>query len=296
MTDGYKTAQQLDAEWDRMQVPSLARQDRPRHRRVGRVLLPRAEAAGATKVVALDHFVWSIDPLEKMAYEGRQRELGEKVRTYEEVGELWRPDELPGKRSFDLAHDLLDKFAVEPVVSWTSWRPTRTTWGPRRTSCFFLGVLYHLKDPVGALERLRRVAPASWRSSRPRPSSSPGIRPSASRISSPATISTAIPRTGGPPPSPRSPAWRPQPASPRSSPSGTASMGRSAAHAEYLAWAATEGTPEAYRARPHGGPRPRVPVSGLSCTPGSDPVQRGDQPEDTSSRSRAHTWCSHSRS
>lgn len=154
VTRGYKTREQLATEWATMQVPDLT----------GKSVLDigawdgyfsfRAEAEGAQKVTAIDHFVWSIDPIEKMAYEQRCREAGERVRPYDEVPELWHPDDLPGKRSFDLAKELL-KSKVEAVV--LDFMACDADELPSADIVFFLGVLYHLKDPVGALERLRRV-------------------------------------------------------------------------------------------------------------------------------------------
>lgn len=154
VTGGWKSPERLEAEWQAMNVPPLA----------GRSVLDigawdgyfsfRAEREGAASVTSLDHFVWSIDPIEKMRYEERQRDTGEPVRPFDEVPELWRPDELPGKRSFDTARAILGS-SVQPVVA--DFMNADLAALPRADVVFFLGVLYHLKDPVRAFERLRAV-------------------------------------------------------------------------------------------------------------------------------------------
>ena len=153
-TAGWKSAERLEDEWRGMRVPPLA----------GKSVLDigawdgwfsfKAEREGAASVTSLDHYVWSFDPIEKIQYEARCRERGEEPRPYEEVPELWRPDELPGKRSFDLARDVLGS-KVESVVADFMEAPLDEL--PRAEVVFFLGVLYHLKDPVRAFERLRAV-------------------------------------------------------------------------------------------------------------------------------------------
>jgi tRNA (mo5U34)-methyltransferase len=80
-----------------------------------------AEAQGAARVVALDWFTW--------------------------VGE-------PGRRGFDLAHRLRES-RVEPVVGDFMTMDLETLGA--FDVVLFLGVLYHLEDPLGALRRLRQV-------------------------------------------------------------------------------------------------------------------------------------------
>jgi tRNA (mo5U34)-methyltransferase len=131
-TGGTHAADFMRAELERLRFPSLA----------GKSVLDigawdgyysfEAERRGAARVVALDHFVWSMD-----LGTGRSE-----------------PEELPGKRGFDLARRELGS-AVEPVVAdfmTMDLEPLGTF-----DVVLFLGVLYHLKDPLGALHRLARV-------------------------------------------------------------------------------------------------------------------------------------------
>ena len=110
-----------------------------------------AEKKGAARVVALDHYVWSCD---LPAYMRERTEAARTGRTVPPPHETahWRPDELPGKRGFDAvrAH-----FAskVEPVVGdFMTIDPARVG---RFDVVLFLGVLYHMEDPLGALRRVR---------------------------------------------------------------------------------------------------------------------------------------------
>src|SRR5437588_3394678 len=104
-----------------------------------------AERAGAARVVALDHYAWSLDFTDLPAYVMRCRELGLRPQPWETVPEAWRPDELPGKRGFDLAHSVLGSRA-EPVVA------DFMTVNLDRLGTFdvvlYLGVLYHMQNPL----------------------------------------------------------------------------------------------------------------------------------------------------
>lgn len=113
-----------------------------------------AERRGADRVVALDHYIWSIDLDQKAGYSHRCAEEGVEPRPFEEVPEVWRPDELPGKRGFDTAHKALGS-NVEAVVGELE------TYDLDALGSFdivlYLGVLYHVLDPFAALKRLARV-------------------------------------------------------------------------------------------------------------------------------------------
>jgi tRNA (mo5U34)-methyltransferase len=69
-----------------------------------------------------------------------------------ELPGLWQPEELPGKRGFDVAREALGS-EVEPLVAdFTRIDPAQLS---RFDVVLFLGVLYPLRDP---LEALRTVA------------------------------------------------------------------------------------------------------------------------------------------
>jgi tRNA (mo5U34)-methyltransferase len=154
VTNGYKSAEHLADELVAMRYPDVR----------GKSVLDigawdgfysfEAERRGASRVVALDHFVWCLDTPAQHAYVKRCRAQGIKPQPYETVPEIWRPQELPGKRGFDLAHEILES-RVEVVVD--DFMTVDIDKLGSFDVVFFLGVLYHVKDPVGALVRLRRM-------------------------------------------------------------------------------------------------------------------------------------------
>jgi tRNA (mo5U34)-methyltransferase len=112
-----------------------------------------AEQRGASRVVALDHYVWGVDLPARNVYWDECRARGEMPDQARDETEFWR-DHLPGRRSFDLAKQVLGS-RVEPVLA------DFMTCDLDSLGVFdvvlHLGVLYHMREPYTALERLRRV-------------------------------------------------------------------------------------------------------------------------------------------
>ena len=112
-----------------------------------------AERQGASRVVALDHYSWGVDIPARDRYWKQCRESGALPDHARDTTEFWRP-ELPGKRGFDLACAALDS-RVESVVA------DFTTVDLAALGTFdvvlYLGVLYHMKEPLECLERVRAV-------------------------------------------------------------------------------------------------------------------------------------------
>jgi tRNA (mo5U34)-methyltransferase len=150
-TPGSKTAEALRAEWAAIDPPELR----------GKTVLDiggwdgyfafEAERRGAARVAVLDHYVWSLDLPRQQAYWRECNAAGVQPESYEQT-EFWQPHALPGKAGFDTARSALASdvqaivadFAHDDLSSVGSWDVV-----------LFLGVLYHLKDPFGALSRLR---------------------------------------------------------------------------------------------------------------------------------------------
>lgn len=110
-----------------------------------------AERAGARRVVALDHYVWSLDLPAQQRYWRECRERGEVPRQYHEVPELWRPKELPGMAGFRAAHRALAS-RVEPLVA--DYMKLDAARLGRFDMVLYLGVLYHMEDPLAAMRRV----------------------------------------------------------------------------------------------------------------------------------------------
>ncbi len=150
VTPGKKTAALLGRELDALQLPALT----------GETVLDigawdgfysfAAERLGAQRVVALDHYVWSLDRPQVDAYHAQYANARVTPPPIEQTS-CWQPDKKPGKRGFDTAHAALDS-QVESVFG------DFMTIDPAQIGTFdvvlFLGVLYHMENPLASLRRL----------------------------------------------------------------------------------------------------------------------------------------------
>jgi tRNA (mo5U34)-methyltransferase len=112
-----------------------------------------AERRGARRVAVLDHYTWSLDLAGQHAYWQRCMDAGVAPQPYHET-EYWHPDTMPGRAGFDAAREALDS-AVEaiPVDFMTADLAQIGVWD----LVLYLGVLYHMEDPLAALKRVGAV-------------------------------------------------------------------------------------------------------------------------------------------
>lgn len=127
VTKGLKTPEVLRSDLEKLQLPEMR----------GKTVLDigawdgffsfEAERRGASRVVSLDHFVWAIDR--------------------DGTGGEW-----PGKRPYDIAHEALGSRAEAVCADFmeVDWKSI----GAPFDVVFFMGVLYHLKNPLAGLERV----------------------------------------------------------------------------------------------------------------------------------------------
>ncbi len=155
VTPGIKAPDQLAAEVAALNLPA---------RLTGKSVLDigawdgffsfEAERRGARRVVALDHYAWSINWSAWHDYYVKTTNEGNVPLPPDEVATVWDPERLPGRAGFDHARAQLGS-AVEPVVGDFMTMDVHNL--GTFDVVFFLGVLYHLKDPFAALRRLREV-------------------------------------------------------------------------------------------------------------------------------------------
>lgn len=112
-----------------------------------------AERRGASRVVALDHYAWGVDMAARTIYWDECRSRGVLPDHSRDETDFWRPD-LPGRRGFDLAREVLGS-SVEPVVG--DFMKADLDGLGAFDVVLYLGVLYHVKEPLTAVERVRRV-------------------------------------------------------------------------------------------------------------------------------------------
>jgi tRNA (mo5U34)-methyltransferase len=112
-----------------------------------------AERLGATRVVALDHYAWGVDMVARGRYWTDCHDAGTLPDHSKDLTEFWRPH-LPGQAGFNFAKQALGS-NVEPVVA--DFMTTDLASLGSFDIVLYLGVLYHVKEPLTALERLRQV-------------------------------------------------------------------------------------------------------------------------------------------
>jgi tRNA (mo5U34)-methyltransferase len=154
VTPGAKSVADLEYEWHLMQLGDMA----------GKTVLDigawdgwmsfAGERAGAARVVALDHYVWVMDIEQEWRYEQECADAGVRPLDAELVPSVWRPDELPGKRGFDLAKAALSSHVDEVVDDFMTMDLEALG---AYDVVIYLGVLYHMRHPMLALERVRQV-------------------------------------------------------------------------------------------------------------------------------------------
>lgn len=115
-----------------------------------------AERLGAERVVAFDRWVWSVDLPGWDSYRDERIAAGLPLERVETMPELWRPDEMPGRRAFDLAHEALGS-KVEVIVGDLLDGDYDLAQLGTFDVVLYLGVLYHVRHPLLALERLAEV-------------------------------------------------------------------------------------------------------------------------------------------
>lgn len=112
-----------------------------------------SERAGASRVVALDHYVWRLDPVARQAYYDKCEAEGI-LPDPDMTDRGFLVDTLPGKAGFDMAHEYLDS-KVDTVVDDFATMDLDGL-GTFDVVLYF-GVLYHMVDPINSLKRVRRV-------------------------------------------------------------------------------------------------------------------------------------------
>lgn len=109
-----------------------------------------AERLGAARVVALDHYIWSTDMPAYMTDWRAARADGRELPP-PHLTRHWQPETLPGRAPFDAARESTGS-TVESIVAdfMTGVHPTIGTFDV----VLFLGVLYHLEEPLTAIRRV----------------------------------------------------------------------------------------------------------------------------------------------
>ncbi len=114
-----------------------------------------AEELGADRVLALDHYVWSMDLSEQQKYWSECKKKNIIPKPYHVIPGHWNPVTLPGKKGFDTAHRIKNSSVEQVVGDFMTIDPLEIG---QFDIVFFLGVLYHLEEPLRGLKRLSMFA------------------------------------------------------------------------------------------------------------------------------------------
>jgi len=153
VTRGEKTAELLARELIGLRLPDLR----------GKTVLDvntwdgfyafEAERRGASAVTALDFYMWAMDQEQHTRYYRECRVNGVVPKPYHEMP-YYLPQELPGKRGFDVARQVLDS-RVRPIVA--DFMEIDLARLGTFDVVLFLGTLYHMENPLESLRRLSAV-------------------------------------------------------------------------------------------------------------------------------------------
>lgn len=153
VSQGHKSREQLLKEWRQMNLPDLH----------GMTVLDinswdgffafEAEKHGAASVAALDFYMWAMELGEHSRYWRECLKHNVAPKPYHEMP-YYRPNELPGKRGFDAARRIFNS-RVNAIVG--DFMTMELNPLGQFDIVLFLGTLYHMKDPLGSIERLAAV-------------------------------------------------------------------------------------------------------------------------------------------
>ena len=154
VTGGQRSADDLAREWANLGLSDLR----------GKSVLDvgawdgyfsfRAEEEGAARVVALDHYAWSVDRPAYRRYQEECAARGVRPEPPHALPQLWQPERLPGKAGFDAAHRARESRVESMVGDFMTMDLDRLG---QFDVVLWLGVLEHMRHPLLALERLCRL-------------------------------------------------------------------------------------------------------------------------------------------
>ena len=112
-----------------------------------------AERGGASRVVALDHYAWGVDIAARHAYWNECKENGTLPDQSRDLTDFWN-DDLPGRRGLEFAAATLGSKVETRLADFAT---TDLAELGVFDVVLYLGVLYHMKEPLTCLERVRSV-------------------------------------------------------------------------------------------------------------------------------------------
>ncbi len=153
LTPGMKSQADIAREWDLFALGDLAGRSVLDIGGIDGAYAFLAEQAGASRVAVLDHYLWATDPDQYARIYHEHADAGRTPPAPHE-SEAWHPDTTPARWRFDTARQALASRVETMLLDFTECDPAAVgVWDV----VLYLGVLYHMPDPVRALRRVAAV-------------------------------------------------------------------------------------------------------------------------------------------
>lgn len=153
VTKGMKPLEVIEREWNLFALGDLTGRSVLDIGGVDGAYAFRAEQAGASPVAVLDHYVWSADP-DAYGQIYREETAASRIPPAPHESAAWDPEGLPTRWRFDTARQALDSNVQALVLDFMDCDPRRLgIWDV----VLYLGVLYHMEDPLAAMRRVAAV-------------------------------------------------------------------------------------------------------------------------------------------
>lgn len=150
VTKGHKSATTLQREWQSLQLPPLQKRTVLDINCWDGFFAFEAERQGAHSVTALDSYVWSVNWHQYQA--DKQKGCLDKSLLHQSP--YWFPETLPGRAGFDIVHQMRSS-QVRAIVG--DFMEIELSGLGLFDVVFFLGSLYHMENPLLALQRVAQV-------------------------------------------------------------------------------------------------------------------------------------------
>jgi tRNA (mo5U34)-methyltransferase len=153
LTRGMKSRHDIRREWELAALGDLTGKSLLDIGGVDGAYAFLAERAGASPVAVLDHYVWAADS----DHYGRiyqEHVAAGTIPPAPHESEAWHPDSLPSRWRIDTARQALHS-RVEPIA--LDFAECELAALGQWDIVLYLGVLYHMRDPLRALRRLAAV-------------------------------------------------------------------------------------------------------------------------------------------
>jgi tRNA (mo5U34)-methyltransferase len=153
VTPGGKSVADISREWELFNLGDLSGQSVLDIGGIDGAYAFRAEQAGANPVAVLDHYLWATDSDRYTQIYEEHRAAGA-VPPAPHESDAWHPESTPTRWRFDTARQALGSNVKALPLDFADCDLAAVG---RWDVVLFLGVLYHMPDPIGIMRRVAAV-------------------------------------------------------------------------------------------------------------------------------------------